>query len=144
MRIKDLASYRAVALLLCAMLWGCSEPPNTSGMAEQVADNYYQSLKNKDFDKAAAEFADTPGEPRAKWRDQLRDYNSKLGDLQSYQFLGKEVDTVFTGTRYILRYKTQYSKFPATEMLIVFEGVSSYGGENGMQIQGVIVKSKGL
>jgi len=144
MRIKDLACYRAGAALLCAMLLGCSEPGNTVDGAEQLADNYYQALKNKDFDKAAAEFADTPGEPRAAWLDRLREYNSKLGDLQSYQFIDKEVDTVFTGTRYILRYKTQYSKFPATEMLIVFEGVSSYQGENGMQIQGVVVKSKGL
>jgi len=130
--------------MLCAMLLGCSQPANTVDMAEQLADDYYQALKNKDFDKAAANFADTPGEPRAKWQEQLRDYNSKLGDLQSYQFIDKEVDTVFTGTRYILRYKTQYSKFPATEMLIVFEGVSSYQEGNGMQIQSVVVKSKGL
>ena len=146
MRIKDLANYRAAAVLLCSMLLGCSDPGNTTGMAEHMADEYYQAVKNKDFDKAAGLFLDSPGEPRAKWLEQLRDYNSKLGDLQDYKLIDKEVDTVYSGSRYIFRYVTTYSKSPATETLILFDGVSNYaeGSANKMQIQGVVVKAKGL
>jgi hypothetical protein len=128
------------------MLLGCSDPGNTTGMAEHMADEYYQAVKNKDFDKAAGLFLDSPGEPRAKWLEQLRDYNAKLGDLQDYKLIDKEVDTVYSGSRYVFRYVTTYSKSPATETLILFDGVSNYaeGSANKMQIQGVVVKSKGL
>jgi len=146
MRIKDLANNRAAAVLLCSMLLGCSDPGNTTGMAEHMADEYYQAVKNKDFDKAAGLFLDSPGAPRAKWLEQLRDYNAKLGDLQDYKLIDKEVDTVYSGSRYVFRYITTYAKSPATETLILFDGVSNYaeGSANKMQIQGVVVKAKGL
>ena len=59
MLIKDIASFGAV--LLCALLIGCSDPGDTDKMAEQVADGYYQALKNKDFEKASQFFMETPG-----------------------------------------------------------------------------------
>lgn len=146
MRIKDIVSYRAGAVLLCALLVGCSDPGDTVNMAEQVADGYYQALKNKDFEKAAGFFMDTRAQPRAQWLDELRAYNSKLGELQSYELVDKVVNTVYSGTRYTLRYKTKYSKFPAYETLILFEGVSSFGGSNGnvLRLEGLIIRSKGL
>ena len=144
-RIREMASIRLGAALFCAMLLGCSDPGNTTSVAEHLADEYYQAVKDKDFDKAAGLFLDSPGEPRGKWLEELRDYNAKLGDLQSYKMVGKEVDTVFTGTRYIFRYITTYTKTSAVETLILFDGVSSFGGANGsvMQIQGMVVKPKG-
>ena len=145
MRINDIVRYRAAAALLCLLLVGCSDPGNTVDMAQQVADGYYQALKNKDFEKAAGYFMNTKAEPRAQWLDELRDYHSKLGDLQSFELVGKVVNTVYSGTRYTLHYKTQYSKFPATETLILFDGVSSFGGNaNVVQLESLIIRSKGL
>jgi len=146
MRIKDIGIYPAVAALLCAVLVGCGDPGDTVNMAEQVAGSYYQALKNKDFEKAAGFFKDTNSKPRAQWHDQLQEYNSKLGELQSYQLVDKVVNTVYSGTLYTLRYKTKYSKFSATETLILFEGVSGFGGGNGnvMQLESLIIQSKGL
>ena len=146
MRIKDIVSYWAGLALLCVLPVGCSDPGDTVDMAQQVADGYYQALKNKDFEKAAGYFMDTKAAPRAQWFDELRDYHSKLGELQSYELVGKVVNTVYSGTRYTLRYKTQYSKFPATETLILFDGVSSFGGGNGnvLQLESLIIRSKGL
>ena len=145
MRILEMAKMPLAPALFCAMLLGCSDPGNTTGMAEHMADEYYQAVKNKDFDKAAGMFLDSPGEPRAKWLEQLRDYNAKLGDLQDYKLIDKEVDTVYSGSRYIFRYVTTYSKSSATETLVLFDGVSNYGGANGnvMQIQGMVIKPKG-
>ena len=148
MRIKDIASLRGGAGLLCLLLLAaCSDPGNTTKVAQQVADGYYQALKNKDFPKAAGYFMDTKAVPRAQWLDELRDYHDKLGDLQSFKLVGQQVNTVYSGTRYTLHYKTQYSKFPATETLILFDGVSTFGGGKGgnvLQIESLILRSKGL
>ena len=147
MQIKDILNYRVGVALLCALLLGCSDPGDTVDQAQQVADGYYQALKNKDFEKAAGYFMNTKAEPRAQWLEELRGYRSKLGDLQSYKFVNKEVNTVYSGTRYTLRYKATYTKFPAYETLILFDGVSSFvegGGANHMQIESLIIRSKGL
>jgi len=142
MRIQNIVSYRVVAPLLCAWLVGCSNPGNTLKMANQVADNFYQAVKSKDFEKAAGYFQDSPNDPRGRWLAELRQNNSKLGDLQSYKLVDKEVDTVYSGTRYILVFLTKYSKQPARETLILFNGVSTFSGDskNAMEIQGMVVK----
>ena len=145
MRIQNIVGYRVVAPLLCALLVGCSNPGNTLKMANQVADNFYQAVKSQDFEKAAGYFQDSPNDPRGRWRDELRLNHSKLGDLQSYKLVDKEVDTVYSGTRYILVYQTKYSKQPAQETLILFNGVSTFSGDskNAMEIQGMVVKPQG-
>ena len=132
--------------LLCMALLGCDSPPQPVGMAEQAADQYYQALKSKDFDKAASYFLDTPGEPTDKWLQQLRDYNGKLGDLQGYHLVDKAVNTVYSGTRYTLIFNTKYSKYSATETLSFFDGIAAYGkkGGNGMKIEGMSIESKGI
>lgn len=145
MRIQNIVGYRVVAPLLCALLVSCSDPGNTLKMANQVADNFYQAVKSQDFEKAAGYFQDSPNDPRGRWLAELRQNNSKLGDLQSYRLVDKEVDTVYSGTRYILVYQTKYSKQTARETLILFDGVSTFGGgsKNAMEIQGMVVKPQG-
>jgi hypothetical protein len=130
----------------CAMLAGCSDPGNTMAHAEQLATGYYQALQNKDFEKAAGFFFDQADAPRQQWLDQIREYNSKLGDLQSYKLMNETVNTVYSGTRYILRYRTQYSKSPAMETLVLFDRVSDLGGNRpmGLGIENLLIKSKGL
>ena len=146
MRVRVIVCCRLVVSLLCAWLVGCSDPGNTMGMAEQLADNFYQAVKSKDFDKAATYFQDSPSDPRGRWLAELRENNNKLGTLESYKLVDKEVDTVYSGTRYVLVYQTKYAKYPARETLILFDGVSTFGGgdKNVMAIQGMVVKSKGL
>jgi hypothetical protein len=146
MQIQDIVCNRVVATLLCAWLVGCSDPGNSLSMAEQLADNFYQAVQSQDFEKAATYFQDSPSDPRGRWLAELRQYNTKLGTLQSYKLVDKEVDTVYSGTRYIFVYQTKYSKYPARETLILFDGVSTFGGgtQNAMEIQGMVVKSQGL
>ena len=130
----------------CATLAGCSDPGNTMVHAEQLTTGYYQSLQNKDFDKAAGFFFDKADVPRQQWLAKIREYNSKLGDLQSYKLLDETANTVYSGTRYILRYRTKYSKFPAMETLILFDHVSSPGESQpkGLGIENLLIQSKGL
>ena len=142
MRIQVSAGCRTAATLLCVWLAACSNPGNTMVTAEKVADNFFQAVKSKDFEKAASLFQDSPSDPRGKWLAELRDNSGKLGDLQSYKLVDKEVDTVYSGTRYIFVYQTLYSKSRARETLILFDGVSTFGGgnKNTMEIQGLVVK----
>ncbi len=150
MRITDIVGYRAATacpclLLLGLLLLGCSDPGNTVGMAEQVADAYYQAIKNKDFEGASTLFMDTSAMPRAQWLDQIREYHGKLGDLESHELVSTVASTVYSGTRYTLQYKTKYSKFPASETLILFDGVSTFGDSpNVLQVEGLVIRSPGL
>lgn len=148
MRIKHIVSFRAGAALLCALLLGCSNPSDTVNMAEQVADGYYQALKNKDFEKAAGYFMDTHAEPRAYWLDEIRVNDSKLGELQSYKLVNKVVNTVYSGTRYTLRFNNHYAKGITYETLILFDGVSSFGGgddsgDKRPKIEAMTIRVKG-
>jgi hypothetical protein len=142
MRIQNTLHYRVAVPLLCTLLMSCSNPDNTLPMAEKVAGNFYQAVKNKDFEKAASYFQDTPNDPRGRWLAELRLNNEKLGGLESYKLVDKEVDTVYSGTRYILVYRTKYAKRTARETLILFTGVSTFSGDNtkGMELQGMVVK----
>ena len=146
MRIQDMVGFRLVAALMCIWLAGCSDPGNTVAMAEQTADKFYQAVKSEDFEKAAGYFEDTPSDPRGRWLAQLRENNAKLGALQGYKIVDREVDTVYSGTRYVFVYRTNYSKSTARETLILFDGVSTFGGgdKNTMVIQGLVVKAPGL
>ena len=142
MHIKQVVRLWAGILMVGGSLVACSDPGNTLGKAEQLADNFFQAVKNKDFEQAAAYFQDSPSDPRGRWLAELRENNAKLGDLESYKLVDKEVDTVYSGTRYILVYYAKYANLSARETLILFNGVSTFSGDDnkGMQIQGMVVK----
>lgn len=140
MRIREVI-IRLVIMLLGVWLVACSNP-GTVGMAEHQAEQFFQAVKGKEFDKAATYFQDTPNDPRGRWAAQLRENYSNLGDLESYRLVDKEVDTVYSGTRYILVYVAKYTKKPMRETLILFDGVSTFSGKTGkgIQLQGMVVK----
>ncbi len=96
------------------MLAGCSEPPRSPeirGLDKQ----FYELVKQKDFEQASAMFA--PEESPDQWMAYLKHNNEELGDLQSYELKDTVVNTILTGTVYISRYKTKYSKGEANEVL---------------------------
>ena len=142
MQIQRIKVVRMAVPLLCALLMSCSNPNNTLPMAKQVADDFYQAVKNKDFKKAAGYFQDSPNDPRGRWLAELNQNEKTLGDLESYKLVDKEVDTVYSGTRYILVYRTKYAKREARETLIAFIGVSTFSGGDtkGIELQGMVVK----
>jgi len=148
MQIKVIMSRGLGLGLLCLSLLGCSsDEGNSTNMAEQVGTGYYQALKNNNFDKAADFFMDTKNKPRAMWLDQIKENHQKLGDLKSFKLVGHVVNTVYSGTRYTLKYRTQYSKADAYETLILFDGVSTFGGGKGgniLLIESMLIRSKGL
>ncbi len=96
------------------MLAGCSEPPRSPEMRD-LDKQFYELVKQKEFEQASAMFA--PEESPDEWIAYLKHNNEELGDLQSYELKDTVVNTILTGTVYISRYKTKYSKGEASEVL---------------------------
>ncbi|MBI2778778.1 MAG: hypothetical protein HYX62_03190 [Gammaproteobacteria bacterium] len=101
---------------LSFMLSGCSDPPRSPEMRD-IDRQFYELIKQKDFEQATAMFA--PEESPDEWMAYLKHNNEELGDLQSYELKDTVVNTILTGTVYISRYKTKYSKGEANEVLTV-------------------------
>jgi len=135
---------RAFALLVGLTLMGivgCQPQQISSSMeAKNVVDRFYLALKNKDLEGASNFFKDTVARPASSWFEQLKEVTEKLGDLQSHEIASELTNTVYSGQRYTIKVKTQYTKFHATETLVLFEGVS----DNVIQIEAWIVNSRGL
>ncbi len=112
----------ALLLLLIFTLSGCGSAGLVGPKAEQVGELFYAALKKGDF--AAAADLYVKKRPRAEIIQELEEYKQRLGDLQSYKMKDVVVSTVFSGVRYIIRYKTQYTQIKATEGLIMFQSVS--------------------
>ena len=112
------------ALLL---LWGlgilsaCSEEP-VGPTAEEIGQQFYEAVQRGDFAAAADLFIDKI--PRQEIIAELERNREELGDLEAFRLKDTVVNTVFSGRRYILKYKTRYSKKHATEGLILFQPVS--------------------
>ena len=107
-------------ILVIITLAGCdTETPSIP--PDQLASEFYNAIINKDFKTAVSLYGgDRPVEAHIQ---ELQDLESKLGDLQSYKLQDTEVNTVFSGTRYILTYRLQYAKMALTENLIMFQSV---------------------
>lgn len=135
---RTFALFAGIALLGTA---GCQpQQVSSSTEAKNVVDRFYLALKNKDLEGASSFFKDTVARPASSWFEQLKEVNEKLGDLQSHEIASELTNTVYSGQRFTVKVKTQYTKFHATENLVLFEGVS----DNVIQIEAWIVNSRGL
>ena len=111
----------------------CASVADAKGEAERVAMRYFGAVQADQFDEVlplyAPEFFDKT--PRDVWLQFLKNVNTRLGNLKSYELIRWEVranvSSVRTGTITILEYKATYSKQTAVERLTIFR--PSQGGE---------------
>lgn len=138
---SDRSKHVALAIgALALLLAGCQPAPKSSISPQQVAESYYQAIKNKDLETAAGFFATTQIQPREFWVDRLQAHREALGDLESFEIRDTNVNTVYSGVRSSIRVNTKYTKHPATETLIVFEDVQG----NPPRVEAVSVVSPGM
>lgn len=110
-----------MTLALVGVLSGCTVDKS----AENLADQYYQSVQNKDYNQALNYFSQSffDNVSQADWIQILQNMNNKLGDLKSYKlnswnktsFVG--VGSVRSTTTYTLQYKVTYTNETDTETL---------------------------
>ncbi len=124
----------AASLLLAALaLLGACTVQHRTEQAKAVAEAFYQALHEDDLEAAAARLAGK--KPQEAWLEELRARKVQLGRLQRYQLKDIEINTVFSGTFYLLTYQTAYSRGTATEILTVFEPVNEAGHMQAVSLQ---------
>ena len=123
----------AVLLLAALALLGACTVQHRTEQAKAVAEGFYRALHEDDLEAAAARLAGK--KPQEAWLDELRARKLQLGRLQRYQLKDVEINTVFSGTYYLLTYQTAYSRGTATETLTVFEPVNQAGHMQAVSLQ---------
>jgi len=114
--------YVFAALLLLA---GCSVPAPTTREAVQYAQQYYDAVKAGDLDKAVRFLG---GEkPAEAWRADLQDTLRQHGALQEYKLVRADMNTIYSGTLYVVEARVHYAKGIVNEVMTLREPVN--GGE---------------
>lgn len=124
----DTLTRRAMVLLAMLAVAACRAGlggPTGEQVAVSQADAIFAAIKAKDFQHAASLYSDqfyratTP----QKWQAHLERINDKWGDLQSYELSNVVVNSVYSGVRFALKYKTEYAKRGAFETLVFFRRI---------------------
>jgi len=135
--------------VLCAVavaIGGCGLSKERQA-AEVVAQQYYDALKSKHYDKAisyydASFFKQTP---KAEWRKILEKLPTKLGEPKTEKLVGWRLNKQaraggMSGTFCTLNYQVTYAKYPSQEVLVLYKPL----GGKGFGIAGHNINSKGL
>ncbi len=134
----------ALVFLMAVTITGCSLVEDKS-VAENVVKNYFELIKDKNFEKTLTLYSKQFFEKTKKedWLQILKNINGKLGDLQKYELIrwniNKRVGTG-SGTYFSLQYQVTYSKYPANESFTIFK--KRRGSE--LRIVGHFINSQGL
>jgi len=114
------------ALISLVLLLGCSKEVSEVHVAPLI-DEYMATLKAKDYEKLLSFYRDdffnvqSPGE----WIDYLKRIRGTLGEIISVKQKQKQVNTVFSGRRFIYEYSVKYEKGYAKETIMFFQEVTS-------------------
>ena len=117
-------------LTLLLLLSGCGFSDSREAAAE-VMEEYFTAIKGQDYASAMAFYADGffADASRQEWEARLRQYNRRLGDLESYEAVSWNVQKHAgsnAGTFVRVIYKTSYSRHPAVEQFILKKMPDAY------------------
>jgi len=121
--------HRVLLLLLVAFVTaGCAPPQGPTGkqIAIKKADAILDAIKSKDFKHAASLYSaqfykvTTP----AKWQAHLEQVHQKYGDLKRYRLEKVIVNSVYSGARFSLKFRTEYAKRDAVETMVFFRPIN--------------------
>ena len=112
---------------------GCSQVNGPTGkdFAKEKAAAIFKAIRQNDFKKAASlyskEFYRVTSPKR--WQAHLEEVHQKFGDLENVSLHKVIVNSVYSGTRIILKYKNDYSKHDAFET-VTFDNQLNKKGMN--------------
>jgi hypothetical protein len=116
----------ACGLLALALLLGCGSA-DREARARQVAEAYFQAVKEKDLERAASVYATRFFVTRSLtgWKRDLGLIDERLGALHSYTFRSSRWRTDFippdSGSYVTLVYDVAYARHRAVETLTVYK-----------------------
>ena len=119
-----------VILVTLILIAGCN-PVAEKSSVESFMNEYFGAIKNKDLDRALGFYSPQFFEKtsRESWKQSLQAVNSKLGDLQKFETTEWQIKVTTglgsSGTSYIFKYRVTYSKYPASEEVILFRAAGS-------------------
>lgn len=117
-----------IVLLWAALVAGCAPPQGPTGkqIAIKKADAILDAIKAQDFKRAASLYSTqfykitTP----ASWQAHLEKIHEKYGDLKGYRLEKVIVNSVYSGARFSLKFRTNYAKRDAVETMVFFRPIN--------------------
>lgn len=104
------------------LLTACSMGSPTGDVVAKEVEGFYKARQQQDVDLALGYYSNK--RPLEDWRHHLEHTVSKLGNVESYEQKGMEVNTVLSGRFYIFDYQVKYSSgTDAKETLTFFDTV---------------------
>ena len=117
---------RLILFVFIALALGCAKPDPSPNVAREIADKFYQALKQKDFEQALNYYS--PKRSTDEWHFHIQQSREKLGDVTSVTFKRQEVNTTLRGRFFIFDYQVEYSSGQsASEILTLFHKVDEEG-----------------
>lgn len=118
-------------LLATVVITGCAQNSGPTGedVAKQKAAAIFKAIEEKDFKKAASLYSKefyrvtTP----LRWQAHLEEVHDKFGDLENVNLHKVVINSVYSGTRVILKYKNHYSKHDAFETVAFDDQLNEKG-----------------
>jgi hypothetical protein len=134
-----------ILVLIAGILTGCTSTLDKSASA--LADQYYQSVQNKEYNLTLPDFSSSFFEKtsQADWILILENMNNKLGDLKSYKLSNwnertiEGIGNIQSGTTYTLQYDVTYANETDKETLTLFQPKGKQLQITGFNINSVIL-----
>lgn len=118
--------FAAVMLSLMLGLGGCSKEVSEDRVSPLV-DEYMETFKAKDYEKLLTfyrpDFFNLQNS--TEWVDHLKSIHNTLGEIQNVKQKQKQVNTVFSGRRFIYEYSVKYEKGYTKDTVMFFQEVTS-------------------
>lgn len=105
------------------LLVACSPPQATDDEARQVVDQFYAAIKAADYAGAARHMDPTffQRESQEVWIASMKGIAAKLGPLQEMKLKERQVNTTYSGRRFLYTFVNHYEKGNATEMVVLLQ-----------------------
>ncbi len=149
LKINDYVGLKAVKIFVTVLLLfvvaGCTKEASEEEVSP-LMDEYIEALKAKDFEKLLTfyhpEFFNMRSEQ--EWIDYLLHVREVLGDIEGVKLKQKQVNTVFSGRRFIYEYSVKYERGYAKEVIMFVQKIGTEGIKVQMhKIESKLLRAKG-
>ncbi len=149
LKMNTYASQRVIRIVVVAWLFllvaGCTKEASEEEVSP-LMDEYIEALKAKDFETLLTfyhpEFFNMRSEQ--EWIDYLLHVREVLGEIEGVKLKQKQVNTVFSGRRFIYEYSIKYERGYAKEVIMFVQKIGTEGIKVQMhKIESKLLRAKG-